>query len=394
MVWNIQQFGTNKIQQAEVQGCIMSTIYAPDLAAALPVRPGILVVIEVLARPGTTGIVSAGSGAAGMWTLLGLLQAQEADWLAVPPICTGERGRAEVVGVFYRSTQCTFIGPHVWTTQGPVPFAQIAAQTPPWSTHLFGAVPVAAAYPAPWNGAPFNLPGAPAPQIFYPNAANNGFVNFPDTDFRRPVRTKFQYPPGGAGLIDLWSFHTSPSWIFGMSMATQAMANLATVPDIATPAAAGEVRLVAGDLNIDAMNPGSYAAAFGAFTALNYVPQLGTEVASLINPPTSTMFVESGGRYNAYLRNLSVDNFLTLAHAGTPIAGAWVIDRVAGAPAPPYLSDLGTPLATIALMDNAASQAQSFRSWANLGHIGNRASQVNMVGVHGASDHLPILIEF
>lgn len=392
MIWNIQQYGTNKINDANVQACIMSTIYAPSTAAPVIV-PDILIVFEVLGRPGNSGTINGQSGAAGMATLLGLLQAQNAAWEAVPPIITGDAGRAESVGVFFLNTSCTFTGPHIWSTYGAIPAGQIAAQTAPWTTIFAGGVPANANYPGPWNVGTFAAAGAPAPQMWYPNAANTGFLDFPNPWFRGPVRTTFQYPPGGAGLVDIWSIHTSPGWIGGASMPTGAMTAIAGIADIAVPPAANETRLVCGDLNVDAQSTGSYNAAFGAFTGLGYVPQLGTAAASNINPPADTMFLQTGGFYDFYTRELSVDNFLSWTHAGTPIVGCWVVDRVAGTPAN-YVTDLATPLATIGALPTAGAQASSFRSWANFGHIGNRPRQGNMLGVHGASDHLPILIQF
>lgn len=389
MVWNIQQFSNNKVNDAAVQACILSTIYAPNpaaFAAGGAVVPDILVVIEVLARPNAVGVVPATSGAVGMATLLGLLQAVDANWRAVPPISLGVDAKTEAIGIFYLQNLVTFTGPHVWCNYDfPIPAAQIAAQTPPWAAEFTAGAPVAAAYPAPWNVAPLAAAGAPAPQVFFPNAAGAAFIQFPAFAFRRPQLTTFT-DVGTGNTIELFTFHPSPS------NAVAALASVATIPEIIAGPGANTLRVLCGDLNVDAAVPASYAAGYGAFTALGYTPELGTAAASLVNPPAPTFFESGKVTANAYLSAKSLDNFLTWNNGYAPNA-AWVVNRVTGAPAP-YVTDLANALAAILAMPNAASRAQTFRSWANFGHVGNRHRTGNMNGVQGASDHLPILLQF
>lgn len=389
MAWNIQNFSNNKLGVAAVQACIMSTIYAPAPGGAM--FPDLLVVIEPCARPTNIGAVPVTSGAVGLAALLVLLQAQDANWRAVPPVCLGAAGRAEAIGVFYRQNILTFTGPHVWSNYFPVPAAQLGGvTTAPWTAEFYAGPPVAAVYPAPWNAAPLAAAGAPAPQIFFPNAANTGFIQFPQADFRRPLRTTFTIIATG-GTLDLWSFHTSPSVIMGVNQAVAAMVNLATVPDLAVAPAANSIRIICGDFNIDAATPADYLAGYGALALLGYTPQLGTAGASLLNPPPPTFFETGNIAPNNYLSALSLDNFLTW-DVGRPPIGAWVINRVTGAPGP-WITDMANTLAAINLLPAGAPRTQAFRSWANFGHIGNRYHTVNMAGVRGASDHLPLMLQ-
>jgi hypothetical protein len=156
--------------------------------------------------------------------------------------------------------------------------------------------------------------------------------------------------------------------------------------------------VVCGDTNIDAEDVAQYNAAYGAFTALGYVPQIGYVAGaggSSINPPTPTMFEKNGPLYNDYMGTISVDNALTWSGGGAGLAvpAVAIINRVAGAPAP-YVTGLAQALAAYPAIAAGALRANAFQSWANFGHIGNRQKTGAALGYRGASDHLPLLLTF
>jgi len=385
LYWNIQNFAWNKWNDADINA-VLGQVFFPAGFGGAP-SADIYVVVEVTARNTPLGDVPVGGGATGLNALVQAIQATHPNYLCVPPVSTADGGgQAEAVGVIYDSAQLRFDGPEVWSNFGPVPLATIGVAPPPapWNAlSPLGAAFANAAYPVPWNGAPFNGVGDPAPQVHYPNAANTAFIEFPNAGRRRPLRCWFT-DIGSGDMLDLWIVHSPPY----ASAAGNALLQLTTVPDIQAAPAANEIRIICGDFNLNTRNPyqfGLYAPITGA--PLNYIQKIGGVGQLPRNTPTS--FANPCNFNTYYINGLAIDNFLTL---GMPAGAVHVIDMVAGTPAPPFVTQLNNPLAAYAAM--AGNPTHVFRSWANFGHIGNRPASGSMNGARGASDHLPLSIDF
>lgn len=388
LYWNIQNFSGGKMNTADVESVIFSTLY-PDLLA--PPAAEMFVIVEVSARNTALGAVPTNAGSVGMTLLLNNLQAFDPNWRCVPPISTADGGgRAEAIGVFYLNNVFTFIGPHVWSNFGPVPATQIGATVPPWSQITGVGVNAAqVAFPAIWSVGAFAGPTPPAPQIHFPNPTNTGFVEFPAPGCRRPLRCQFTYNAGGVvhGL-DLWALHNPPQ----RTSARNATANLATLTDWAVVDPANSIRIVCGDFNLNTSNAWQYAA-YGGMTALGFRPAIGNAANSFFPAGTNTHFADKPTATNYVNSGLSLDNMLTRGPVPLALNAFSVVDRVAGLPTPPWNSAMNSVLANIALMAQPG-QSQTFRSWPNFGCIGNRRGTGNMAGRRGASDHMPLALTF
>lgn len=391
LFWNIENFAFNKITDVDIAGVIDAVLFPPALGGAAVAD--IIVVIEVYARFRAMGDVPIGSGALGLDALRNHIVGNLAGYRCIPPISVAAGGgKAEAIGVIYDSATLNFQGPMVWSNYGPVPAAEIGHNqgnaTPPWDD-LLGPFPDqfnAVAYPAPWNVAPFAGVGALAPQVDYPNAAGNAFIEFPAAGYRRPLRCQFNYLNAGVLCgLDLWIVHLPPQVL----SAAFAMVQLATVPAIMAAPAANSIRVVCGDFNLDTGNAWQLGL-FGPMTGLGYTLQIGGGGGGPLPAGTATHF-PNPTNYNTYLQGLSIDNALTWCGAGMAVAARTVIDMVAGTPAPTFASQLFNPLATYPAM---WLPTQVFRAWTNFGHIGNRPSTGNMIGRHGASDHMPVYLQF
>lgn len=397
LYWNIEQFGFRSLSDTQVCDTITSTI---DEA-----NPDLVFIVEVGAfGAGIGGITNRASGSIGYAKLRRMSLALGKTFNAVPPVGLAPRGKmCEAVGALWDNTSVTFLGPHVWSNKGPVPASQIGrtqtTATPPWGQLLgVGETFSNVKYPKPWNGKPLHKAGAFAPQVRFPNAANNGFITFPNDRNRRPARFEFAY---GGTTYDIFVIHTSPNQAV---LGTQA---LATIPDVSNHVPANTVRIILGDFNVNARNLHSYGT-YGAFnpTAGNehYIPQIGRAAAggggtgtigSSINPPLPTMFKKIKPKWNDYKGTLSVDNVL-VAPQNVAQPDVWIVNRVNPSPAQfttalssPYTKFAGYPTTTLG--QNWANQ--TFRSWNQFGHIYHRVKQGRAAfGRVGASDHMPLLI--
>lgn len=388
--WNIEGFSFNKFNDADVQNVIGEVMFPTPMGGNAVAD--IIIVIEVFARGTALGGVPAGAGAAGLEALAHAVMATDGNFVCIPPVSLADGGgRAEAIGVFYNTANLNFAGPMVWSNYGPVPGAEIGHTTAnaahPWDQLLPGplAAFANAALPHPWNTMPgFGGVGALMPQIHFPNAANNAFLEFPLAGMRRPLRCQFTYN-GGANMLDLWIVHLPPNGV----TAGNALAQLATSPDIIAAPGANDIRVVCGDFNLNTGNP-FFMGLYGPMTALGYTPQIG---------PAGTLAAGSNTHYKKYPKpanylagGLSLDNALTWPGAGMAVTDFDVIDMVAGTPALYFNSQLLNALGTYVGMPG--NPVQVFRSWANFGHIGNRPRAGNMVGLRGASDHMPVYLEF
>ena len=385
MMWNIQQFGVNKFLwnlfdpvQAR-QTYITDTIQAGD--------PDILVVIEVKTATGggVGSLVSDTSGGPAVRSLLYALRdwMPAKKWCLVPPLILGTGGNREAIAVFFNSKKLDFAGPYQYDTNFATPVGTNAAQN----------------YPAPWDLAlpnvASNIPGYNQNQLagkfeFASAAAPAVPLNFPNPWNRDPFLTSFIDKTTIPNRpINLFSFHapsTEPDRYV-------ALARLAAIQEIGAAIAAGEVRIIAGDFNVNVLDPAQfpfyqhltggpaiiptemvcpipYAAAFAERTVLAAVP-----IATTAGVPPYYSYTAVLNGYGACL-----DNFLVAPNT-TPL-NAVVMNRVVGYG--PNPTSLTNPIGSHFVGPPAGPAANAiFQNITNFGKIG---------GVLGASDHMSVTI--
>lgn len=414
MVWNIQQFGLNKMtisdyDQGGTRGAyIVNTVNQQ-------VQPDIFIVIEVRTgqQYGVGSLISDPSGGAGVLRLLEMLNGgdvNQGNWRVVPPLVlnpnlgrTGDTAYSEAMAVFFDCTKLDFTGPNKWTgtksNQGSKPIEDPAN---PNDTGLLSK-----AYDGDWMGVlpntnPINnLPNLPQNQlagqgIFYDG--NNNQVLFPDLFCRNPWLTTFVEKNGNVAgrTIKLFSVHFPPNSL----QAKLATANLAYVPSVIAPLVGTEVRLILGDFNIDNMNDDEVNI-FEQLTAnVNriggrnkpatdiYTTQFFDKVTMLEGVPWGS--VQGDSPYYGYVKWHGYDNILV---AGGNPQNALVVNRVVGtppqdndyAPQAVYSMAMASPIQNIRrLRQSKDGKDQIFNTIDNFGTIG---------GVRGASDHMALVVE-
>lgn len=413
LYWNIQNITSEKYYDRDVQRVI---------ADALLPGPGpwndisLYVIVEVHTRATAgrqTGTIYDTSGTRGLYLLQGMLAGTSDSWRCVPPVSVGTGPYSEAVGILYRSDRLTFRGPHVWSNYGPVPADVIgttSANAPqPWRSLLPGGGSfTAAAYPEPWKlYDPFKNAGAPAPQISYPTADSAGFWQFPGPDNRAPVRAQFNFTnsQNTPCILDLFAAHVSPGYWDNDQRAGPAImgtASVSGIPDITkNPLPTDNIQLVVGDFNVPTQWTG-YFKAYGGFLMKNYIPSIGGATASFYPRGTPTHFNtkkptpyanDKGGAGYLNWEKGSIDNIVYKnGPGGTPrVTSVQIIDQVLGAPTP-WGSELEVGLGSYSSDRRYAKS--SFRGWSNFGHIVNRIKTGSAKGRQGASDHMPLLVEF
>jgi hypothetical protein len=307
LYWNIENFAINKIQNPSAKKRQAGGAIKVDLSSAqrltyisrhvTEVDPDIFIVVEIeTPYNANRGVLCGGGGETGTLALLGHLQALNANWCLVPPLITGNK---EAVAVFFRADRVTFSGPDQWNGGvGP---------TVPGL-----AVPMAQAYPAPWNKC-LPVGNYSAARVEFPGLVGMppANVNF-GVDVRHPYQTTFI--DGGGRTINIFAVH-SPANFAGATAFLQTMTTMAA---IAAPGAANELRLVLGDCGYFAthMRPRGNARCWSQTQSVAYYP---------------SYFYTGDSRGSA---NESIDNVLYLAGAGgLPAAPALtVINGVVGSP--------------------------------------------------------------
>lgn len=429
MFWNIEKFGFNKVTNVlglpQVGGAL-SQAAAASQRLALIIRmvqraaPDILVVAELATGAGADGTPVSVNGQLGAWTtLINMQWAHNADWRLVPPLRISNR---EGMAVFYRSTNLIFSGPYRWPGGGG-PAASPAAGGPaaayPWPLDgLIGQrkVPPAAAY----NG------GA---QEEFCAAQTTGWTPFPvgpmaQFEPRQPYRTTFA-ETNAAGFvrdISICSVHAPAN-----EEAPAYLNLLSQTGEIVGPSAApNEVRIIAGDFNVNLLeNAGPNAGALNpAYNPLLVAPAgyaLGLTPAAV---PAGGFPLAGRGYYATHMKrrqkakfwppnalypgygyisgNLyALDNILVRGGVGPP--NFTILNPVVGSPltaraAPAeYAPPTGNPAIAVARqaglptpppgalptppMVPTIGQKRSFVGWNNFGRI------------RSTSDHLPIVID-
>tara|TARA_B100001123_G_scaffold382350_1_gene453439 strand:- start:3454 stop:4725 length:1272 start_codon:yes stop_codon:yes gene_type:complete len=416
--WNIENISRDRYQRDDVREVIQNAL-APVNAHGNRQWANIYVIIEVHARgrghgPGT---IYNSAGAQGFYDIFNYLHGLDNDFAAVPPITVGYGGYCEAVGVIYDTSKLTFAGPHVWSNFGPVPRNQLGLNAgnadANWATLLHGQPAGttfnAVGYPVPWNVGPFNGPTPlPAPQIRYPRIYPPGFREFPGPDNRTPYYTQFTYQNAAhvQCTLDLFAIHTSPGiWNAGQPNGP-AVAATAMIPNLAAASSrpgTNTMRLVVGDFNVptNLHSPGYGNAyipyAFGGYTMAigdnrrnqGFEPR-GTPTFFDKNDPRPYQNPDGSWQY-LNLQSGSIDNAIYYHGRSVGINSFSVIDQVQGSPNI-FRSELETALGHYNVHPYGTNSFQGIR---NFGHICHRIPRgVAARGSVGASDHMPLLVQF
>ncbi|KQY26150.1 hypothetical protein ASD21_19985 [Caulobacter sp. Root1455] len=349
LYWNIENFAINKIQnpQAKRKRGSSGTEQAASADRLTYISrhvtetdPDIFIVVEVeTPYNNNRGVLCGGGGETGMLALLGHLQGLDPNWCLVPPLIAGNK---EAVGVFFRADRVTFTGPDQWN-------GGVGPTVPGLG------VPMAQAYPAPWNNC-LPVGNYSAARVQFPGTVGMPppNVNF-GLDVRHPYQTTFL--DAGGRTINIFTVH-SPANFVG---ATAFLQNMTTMAAIAAPGAMNELRLVLGDFNLTLLRvaDSTYTDCYAPLTALGYNVALEPAFGPMPNPllgyagyfathmrPTDSARCwsenQSPAYYPAYFysgdsngaANASIDNVLYLAGAGGLPAAAelTVINGVVGSP--------------------------------------------------------------
>lgn len=421
LYWNIENFAIGKLTQLFVKRqfggrprrandakgqYILDTLNATDQAGAL-LDPDFVVVVEVSTGRAPGGSLVTGAGAEGALLLLDHLQNTPARyWHLVPPLVLGAGGNAEGIAVYYRSDRWRFTGPWYWNGATAQALAAGArAYDGDWADALPAGSNTRAGQPS-FMTAPAAPPGGgpvPPPQpIYFPNANN-----------RPPFLTQFTEIAAPNRILNLFGFHAPATFLLSM----QATVTLATIPQVAAPLAANEIRIIAGDFNTNLNsttrvgNAGGVAAglspanAFNRLTGLGYVQHFvaadgGTMLKSVGFKYTSNNIANTNGAFPeyGYLRNLAVDNILTRANPALAVQRC-IVNRVIGTPTNAAYTTLANRPAgnrySVAMEETiqdiiagtapGAARLRRFNAVANFGRMG---------GKRGASDHMALMVEF
>lgn len=383
VAWNIQDLSWNKITGDTERR--LRTVYILDTVEAIDAD--IFVVIEVETgsnKQGSIGdLIEPTSGGPAVSLLLQALRHfVDPDWCVVPPIMSGGERRKEGIAVFFNSAKVAFRGP-----------SQINAYPGSGKTVVYRSRDIAATadtYPAPWqNALPTTRPpgGDFGPHgdiqrnqnqlagkaIFQvPGATSASVMGFPLPNSRAPFLTEF-YEMATQRTFKIMSVHLPPKRkvVSGKKIpaeAGDAMANIATLPEIVGPIADNEVRLVLGDFNINTLNP-DHAPCWTPLTAVNVPTSSGTTryelltaqdyaASHLLGPTDAKLdgqapyysYVSRGRYWDTDAGGLrtdpssypaALDSIYGAWGPGTAHPGfGWVINRIAPWPAdvPPYMN--------------------------------------------------------
>lgn len=438
LYWNIENLTYNKFFDISMREVILQALLGAT-------NPDLIVIVEVFCRA-TLGQerfntrIYQTQGTDGLNALFNSVRLYANTYSSVPPVATGCNGYCEAVGFIYNTDVLQFRGPHVWTELGPVPADQLNKSHQqvawPWSGILKIHSPgqenpqfTPASYPAPWNRyAPFNVvqpqPPAPpiqvpAPQVLFPNPRvrsiawenidgtnfYNGFTAFPSWYNRAPVRCLFWHLTQNC-YVDVFALHTSPNQTLQNGRVydptadravekTGALAEVRNWPEGDTPA----VQIILGDFNVTLQSNVLQGTPYQNLGTAGYVPSV-WNTPTLFNKYTP---VPAGGGYVSQAAG-TLDNIFYRRNFPAPAPVTRVVDQVIGT----TIADLGLTW-TSQLFNNYAdlstcyggpnqvlkNQAlQTFRDWNNFGHIAKCLATAQVAGTGGASDHLPLYIQF
>lgn len=399
MYWNIMQFGYNRfftdegsVKRRKVTGIggkqpyeaaqdrlaiVMSSLRAkpPDIFVIVEVNRGINELPE-------GSVVEDQSSLNLLYQIRadGTLTPNGTEWALVPPLISGEGGKAEGIAVFYKSSvggnpYLYFGGPWRWPG-GPSTAGGNSAVAN--STGSFGN------YSHPWdealpkrqvpNNSPFNAKQqenqlAGQYQFFQPPPMPPATpLYFPAKGYRSPFLTYFWDVSAGVGnerLIKLLSYHAPPEQTSNnanTALSAAGTAKLAQIQEMNAPGTnTNEVSVIVGDFNVSLFDTagaggGLAGQAYTPLTGAGYTQAITRNVAggSIIPPsyPQKSYLIthikrlgksfpwntngypgygylsepDQFGRYDA------IDNIFTKYGTGGSAANITIVNRVIGAP--------------------------------------------------------------
>jgi hypothetical protein len=299
LYWNIENFARNKINDPVTNKRQKGSTVMRDVASAqrrwyiqqvlVAANPEIIVVVEVETGYDGNGRLARGTGLTGALNLLTYIRGwAHAGWMLVPPIQTGPR---EAVAVYYDSTLRFFTGPYTWPGG-----ALATAAAPGGGTGDYPAAPdnVIGGLPDPLAGAPprGNIPAGAqynvgvaerrcaARTAFTHSAANMVNAGAPiawGAKARSPYMATFaEMNPAGTAVarnLSIFGIHAPARQV----PAAAHMALIDDTAEIVDNLGVNEVRVVAGDFNLNLMLAGAAYAlnpAYAGLTAQGYTRAL------------------------------------------------------------------------------------------------------------------------
>jgi hypothetical protein len=335
LYWNIRQFSIDLIDIPGAAGAIAVPGIA-GLTNAQAAQQRLTVILDVIAAAQADIIsiveVQTGSNAAGDLAvnggglqaanfLLGQLRGltPAAEWRMVPPLWLGARNnigaRAETVAVLYRGVTGNvnryFTGPNKWTggagglsDSGPAAAGNYPANYDTFIDDPGAGVP---ARNIPAGPGPLYRAGLPenqsAARIEYSRAARVGNRRARVSiygGFRPPYMTSFfeqDLVAVTARNLTVFSVHSPPNQVG----ATTLMRSLAITPEINTAPAAGEIKILCGDFNLDFLDTtGAYAGVYAPVTGLGYQSLLPT---GLVPPANAAQRQAYMGYFGTHIKD-------------------------------------------------------------------------------------------
>jgi hypothetical protein len=263
MSWNIQFFSEQNFSNV-TRASGLSANHIVDAINATD--PDILVIIEVRsgASTGIGSLITDTGGAAGVRALHARLGGTAAGWYVVPPQVLNRDASSlynktktkyfEGIAVFFRSRNLDFIGPWLWTSNGPkprnlaVPPAGIQAYGGTWAGVLPHTVPAGCGFQGHYQD-------EFAGQAFFSDSSNQTMW-FPATWARMPFLTAF-WDKENNRVIKLMAVHLPPQ----ITWSKQAMKTLGevdvltTIPSDAVNTDTQGAGVILGDFNVNLLNP-------------------------------------------------------------------------------------------------------------------------------------------
>jgi hypothetical protein len=271
LFWNVRDFSINKINNPSLKrqqhSTITRTAASQDRLNQITtlinnVNPDIFVLVEVETVRNTPGTLVRGGGVTAAIQLLTAIRntTNQPDWMLIPPIITGPK---EGVAVYYRSTNRYFTGPNTWSG-GANGFSQTPGTAPAnnYPANLMNGLPNRTIPNASPNN-PLTAERRVAAKIDYAYSEFAGIDRESDEvifgKWRAPYMTTFAEFNGGflQRKISLFSVHSPASY----KSSGFYLQDLIYCEEIVSDPAANEVKVIAGDFNVNSMR-----------TTDNYIP--------------------------------------------------------------------------------------------------------------------------
>lgn len=261
LFWNIRDFSINKIADSSFKRQKGTTINRNTasiqrrnqiVSIINAVNPQIFILVELeTSYTGRGGLVSTNGVNASIALLTAIRQGTgNDDWALIPPIITGVN---EGVAVFYRSTNRYFTGPNIWSG-GIDGISSLSHTVFPGSypINLKNSLPSPGRSIPPGTQYNSGLPETlAAARVEFTVALTGNRKDF--GDFRTPYMTTFSEVGGDGNVtrnLTLFSNHAPAD----RELAIEYLETLALLAETTSLLAPNEVRVIAGDFNLNVMD--------------------------------------------------------------------------------------------------------------------------------------------